>query len=103
MVCFSIGLSYVPTSQILRFKDHLLKIEVMKKEKRDQISINKLTMQEVFENMKEEELFCEICGQVKPKMELWLSWRNTDFFQSYPSIVCKDEKNCHPYGEDSEK
>lgn len=64
---------------------------------------HEITMQEVFEEMKETELYCEICGEKKPKLELNLSWRNASFFQSYPSIVCKDEKNCHPYGEDSEK
>ncbi len=75
----------------------------MKKEKNVQVPIHEFTMQEIFEDMEKNELYCEICGVKKPKSELELSWRNAEFFQVYPSVVCKDEKNCHPYGESSEK
>jgi hypothetical protein len=68
----------------------------MKKKAADyQNESSEIPGQEIFEDMEEPELYCGFCGELKPKTELWLSWRNASFFQRYPRAVCKDEKNCH--------
>lgn len=75
--------------------------KIMKKAEDYQNASSEITMQEVFENMKQKKLFCEVCGIEKPKSELHLDWRNASFFQSYPCVVCLDEKNCKPLGSEN--